>query len=129
MKKYTLNAVVALASIAIFGCQTVTTPQANPVAGKYLGTLPCADCDGIKTTLFLNPDKSFNLKSEYLGKPDAVFTENGIYTIENQLITLKASADGEKHYYKITDQGLAVSDQQGHINTDENSKDYLLKKQ
>ncbi|OBW96430.1 hypothetical protein QV08_10110 [Gallibacterium salpingitidis] len=130
MKK--LNYLFALlAAGTLIGCQQTTTATDNhaAVVGQYQGTLPCADCEGIKTSLSLNEDKSFNLTSEYLGKKDATFTENGIYTIANQVITLNTPASGEKSYYKITPKGLAVSDEQGTINSGENAADYILQKQ
>lgn len=34
-------------------------------AGVYEGVLPCADCEGIKTTLTLNSDDSFKLEQAY----------------------------------------------------------------
>ncbi|WP_114780652.1 copper resistance protein NlpE [Botryobacter ruber] len=42
-------------------------------AGRYVGTIPCADCEGIKMELTLkdtqgNQSRSFNLKQTYLGK-------------------------------------------------------------
>lgn len=36
--------------------------------GEYKGVLPCADCEGIKTELELNADKTYELTQEYLGK-------------------------------------------------------------
>ncbi|MFX6794395.1 copper resistance protein NlpE N-terminal domain-containing protein, partial [Acinetobacter baumannii] len=35
--------------------------------GKYKGTLPCADCEGIKTELELKDDKTYELTETYLG--------------------------------------------------------------
>lgn len=37
-------------------------------AGEYVGTLPCADCPGIKTTIILHPDDTFLYHAEYLEK-------------------------------------------------------------
>lgn len=37
-------------------------------AGTYKGTTPCADCEGIETTLTLNADNTYSLKLNYLGK-------------------------------------------------------------
>jgi copper homeostasis protein (lipoprotein) len=37
----------------------------------FTGTLPCADCDGIAHHLDLFPDQSYQLRREWLGKPDA----------------------------------------------------------
>lgn len=43
-------------------------------AGKFMGTFPCADCQGINTELMLNggangASRSFTMKQTYLGKP------------------------------------------------------------
>ena len=37
-------------------------------AGEYVGTLPCADCEGIKYSVVLQKDGNFALEQEYLGK-------------------------------------------------------------
>ena len=49
--------------------------------GVYEGTLPAADCKGIKTMLVINEDKTYTLKSEYIGKKDATFETCGVYII------------------------------------------------
>lgn len=38
------------------------------VYGTYRGTLPCADCEGIKTTIELNTDNTFKTVMQYLGR-------------------------------------------------------------
>jgi len=45
-------------------------PPAGPVgnAGLYLGTLPCADCPGIRYRLHLRPGGVYVLETEYLGR-------------------------------------------------------------
>ena len=40
-------------------------------AGTYKGVTPCADCDGIETTLTINADNTYTLKMNYLGKDTA----------------------------------------------------------
>jgi uncharacterized lipoprotein NlpE involved in copper resistance len=37
-------------------------------AGTYAGTLPCADCEGIRTELVLGSDGRYTLRRTYLGK-------------------------------------------------------------
>ena len=44
-------------------------------AGMYKGVLPCADCEGIETVLILNSDNTYLLRTNYLGKPDALAIE------------------------------------------------------
>lgn len=36
--------------------------------GKYEATIPCADCEGIKTNITLKNDNTFSIVSEYLNK-------------------------------------------------------------
>jgi uncharacterized lipoprotein NlpE involved in copper resistance len=55
---------------------------------KYKGTLPCADCEGIETTIVMNIDTvnyhhTFELKETYLGKPDGenTFSQKGTLAI------------------------------------------------
>ena len=47
-----------------------TTENALDWNGTYKGILPCADCEGIKTELELNSDKTYEIKETYLGKGD-----------------------------------------------------------
>ena len=49
-------------------------------AGSYHGVLPCADCEGIDTTITLSRDLTFVLRSRYLGKSDRVFERRGSFT-------------------------------------------------
>ncbi len=46
-------------------------------AGTYTGTIPCADCPGIETTLTLNYDNTFRLTSVYQERDVAPFVEEG----------------------------------------------------
>jgi copper homeostasis protein (lipoprotein) len=48
-------------------------------AGTYRGLLPCADCEGIKTELKLNDNRSYELATLYVGKSEKVFTEKGSF--------------------------------------------------
>ena len=45
--------------------------------GVYTSVLPCADCDGIQTTIVLNPDNSYEVRTKYLGKPGEEIVEKG----------------------------------------------------
>ena len=48
--------------------------------GIYYGVLPCADCPGIQTTLYLNKDLSFKLREKYLGKPNSAQEYTGKFS-------------------------------------------------
>jgi copper homeostasis protein (lipoprotein) len=47
--------------------------------GVYLGTLPCADCEGIRTEIRLNNDLSYKIATKYLGESDQVYQSNGYF--------------------------------------------------
>ncbi|MDR2166138.1 MAG: copper resistance protein NlpE [Zoogloeaceae bacterium] len=43
-----------------------TSAEPPPISGVFQGVLPCADCEGIRTTLTLSGDGAFVLESSYL---------------------------------------------------------------
>ena len=45
--------------------------------GLYEGLLPCADCEGIKTTLQINKPGNYWLKTSYIGKESNQFEMSG----------------------------------------------------
>lgn len=97
--------------------------------GTYQGTLPCADCSGIKTTLKINGDTTYELRSEYLDKDDAVFEESGVYRVVGEdVIELVTPSSGDRTYYKIIDGAVVMSDSTGMIDRGELADYYVLKR-
>ncbi|MBC9931551.1 copper resistance protein NlpE [Chitinophaga qingshengii] len=89
-----------LSAMALFACQhlrsgqqtghidSTATTSGSPTWVTYTGTLPCADCSGILTSLSLEehgPDgeQLFKLKETYLGVAgkDQIFNSEGNYTV------------------------------------------------
>ncbi|MBK9401215.1 MAG: copper resistance protein NlpE N-terminal domain-containing protein [Bacteroidetes bacterium] len=73
----TRNATVTVDTVATDFFQSL---DASAVKITYEGTLPCADCQGIITTLSLTPDSSlFTLTEVYKGKieGDTIFERSG----------------------------------------------------
>ena len=93
-------------------------------AGLYEGTLPCADCEGIKTTIEINKDNTFTIKEDYLGKGN--FEEKGTISWDDAggVITMSDS----KRKYKVGENVLFALDQEGNVITGELADNYLLKK-
>ncbi|WP_246028555.1 copper resistance protein NlpE [Shewanella atlantica] len=60
--------------------------------GTYSGVTPCASCEGIKTLLTLKRDNRYILQSEYLGRSDKTFIEQGVFewNSNGSKITLKS---------------------------------------
>lgn len=97
--------------------------------GIYEGTLPCADCEGIKTKLTIKNDTTYELKGMYLGKEDGKIETNGIYNIINgEILELVTPSSGDKTYYKILEDAVALSDASGKLVEGELAEDSILKK-
>ncbi|MFQ6370260.1 copper resistance protein NlpE [Shewanella sp. YIC-542] len=54
-----------------------TSQNALDWNGRYQGTLPCADCEGIETSLTLNLDGSYQLQQRYLGREQPAHQDVG----------------------------------------------------
>lgn len=86
------------------------------LAGEYEGTLPCADCEGIKTTLNLNKDSLFTLKEEYLGKKNPLaFNSKGKWVIHGNTVTLQFEKELQERrvQYKAGENKIWLLDQEG----------------
>jgi len=99
--------------------------------GTYTGVLPCADCEGIKTELELNQDKTFELKETYLGKGDGkAFESKGSFKFDSQntsIIELDKAGDGRKYF--VAEGYLKALDTEGKEITGELAEKYELKKE
>ena len=57
-------------SPALSGASDHTAISARDHIGLYKGLLPCADCDGIETSLYLMANNAYLLTKVYKGKDD-----------------------------------------------------------
>ena len=109
-----------------------STAVVNEVSffGEYEGTLPAADCEGIKTTLTVNSASTYTLISEYIGIKDGTFETSGVYKMPNDsLLELINPSSGEKTYYRIIDnEKVMLSDEKGTVNDGELAEYYILSK-
>ena len=96
--------------------------------GTYEGTLPCADCEGIKTTLTLFSDGTFKRTQEYLGKNGTPFTDNGKFEWNEagSVISLIDNNDNQK--YKVGENQLFHLDNTGNQIKGNLSEKYILSK-
>ena len=92
----------------------------DSIAGTYEGTLPAADCPGIKTVLTLNADSTYQYSADYIERKDGPDEASGIF---------KMLANGEKSYYKVKDaQSLIMTDSLGTEPEGAMAKHYVLTK-
>ena len=82
--------------------------------GRYNGVLPCADCEGIETTINLKGDNTFLIREAYLGKGEDPIEESGNFvwikdggTVELQTVY------GGKRTYKVGENVLIARDKAG----------------
>ena len=83
---------LALLALPIGGCaartETTATPAAMPDSsrtsvdwdGSYRGVVPCADCEGIETSITLGRDSSYVLRTRYLGTDDPGSERRGTFS-------------------------------------------------
>lgn len=98
--------------------------------GTYSGIVPCADCEGIETTLTLNQDMTYYIVTNYLGRNDALEeTFNGTFKWDET--GSKIFLEGVKYapnQYKIGENQIWQLDKSGNMITGELADHYILYK-
>ncbi|MEG1612001.1 MAG: copper resistance protein NlpE [Alistipes sp.] len=102
-----------------------TAENALDYLGTYTGTFPAADCPGIKTTLTLCKDGSYQLDQSYIER-DASFGTKGDFVIEGDLLIL--SEQSMKTYFKIEENRLRRLDDDQQPITGDLAEMYILTK-
>lgn len=99
-------------------------------AGSYQGILPCASCEGIKTTLTLSADGQFQLQSIYLGEePDNEFTETGRFSWDTSGGKIRLESESqENRWFRVEENAVRQLDQQGELITGDLAEHYRLAK-
>lgn len=140
MKKLILAMGLALTvlSTACGGGNTAPAPReaAAPTTdtaycGTYQGTLPAADCPGIKTVLTIAADSTYTLSSQYIDRQAQPVVTSGVYHLKQggKLIELVTPSSGEKTYYKIKDaKSIVMTDSAGVEPQGPTAKFYVLKR-
>ena len=136
--------VIALAvlPVALMSCgpKTSTSPatqQAKPDnsrvsvdwAGTYQGVVPCADCEGIETSITLERDSTYQLRTRSLGKADSVFEKRGAFAwnAAGSEIQLQGLPAGSNRYL-VGENVLTQLDRDGNRITGELAAKYFLPK-
>lgn len=98
--------------------------------GTYFGVLPCADCEGIRTTLKLLPEQKYILSYTYQGKePKDLFEYRGTWSWEDDNTTITLSNRDKPNQYKVVENALIHLDSNGEVITGELEDHYKLTKQ
>ena len=97
--------------------------------GTYKGTLPCADCEGIETTIVLNKDRTFERTTVYKGKKDGNFNVKGKFSWDKDGRVITLEIKDENSSYQVREGNIVLLSQEGKVNTGELAELYILKKQ
>jgi uncharacterized lipoprotein NlpE involved in copper resistance len=92
------------------GADTVAMATGWP--GYYTGTLPCADCPGIETSLWVRSDSTFVLQQLYVDRDSVPSGTIGQWHVVNNMLTI--GQDGDKpDFWRSTIKGIEEVDEMG----------------
>lgn len=101
-------------------------------AGTYTGTLPCADCEGIATVLYIDTDGNFRLTTNYLGRSDDKQEEQGTFDWTHDgtavILQFEENATMRPNRYKVGESNLIQLDIEGNKIEGALADSYILKK-
>ena len=104
--------------------------DAKAFAGTYGGTLPCADCPGIDTSIAFTPEGGYTLSEVYRDRDAGSFVSKGTWTVKEDGKTLlldpEAKQEQDRWYVVVSPTELRALDQDG--KPIESNLDYTLKR-
>ncbi|KII76403.1 copper resistance protein NlpE [Vibrio renipiscarius] len=98
--------------------------------GVYIGTLPCADCSGIATSLTLNFDGTYAYEQNYLGKgKEGEYQSTGefIWNSKGDSVTLSKADDSQQFF--VGENVLMMLDMDGNKVEGDMAENYNLVQQ
>ena len=100
------------------------------VAGTYEGTLPAADCPGIKMVLTINADSTYQITQDYIDRKDGHDEASGVFVVlDGNVLMLVRPSSGEHTFYKVKDgNSIVLTDSLGNEAEGESAELYVLKK-
>jgi len=98
--------------------------------GIYNGFTPCADCNGVKTSLALNKNNTYILITQYVGKSPREFVEKGKFTWGDQenVIVLTPRKSSAIKQYLVGEDKLTQLDDNGERISGSEANRYVLRR-
>jgi copper homeostasis protein (lipoprotein) len=126
-------ALAALAACSVPGEQppvSVADNSRNALdwQGAYVGTVPCADCEGIRTRVELRGDGRFSRSLIYLGKDTQPFDDSGTFTWDAAGSRIALGNAGDAQRYQVGENVLFHLDRDGQRITGDRAALYRLEK-
>lgn len=97
-------------------------------SGTYVGSLPCADCEGIDATVEINQDNTFKTNLVYKGKKSKPFTESGNFKWNEEGNKIYCVSSGDTSVYLVGENQLIQLDKEGNRITGPLADNYVFKK-
>ena len=96
--------------------------------GTYRGVLPCADCEGIETTITLTGDGTYLRSVRYLGRENSYRRDQGLlrWNEAGSAVTLGGAEDAQR--YQVGENRLFHLDRQGQRIDGPLAENYVLLK-
>lgn len=109
---------------------SIDSMDLTSIAGTYEGTLPAADCPGIKTVLTINADSTYQLQQDYIDRKDGHDEASGVLEVlDGNVLMLVRPSSGEHTFYKVKDNSSVImTDSLGNEPEGETAKLYVLTK-
>lgn len=98
-------------------------------AGSYFAILPCADCQGIATTIFLKNDNTYQLSQRYLGKENTDRISTGKFTWNAGGSKIKLGPKNGNRLLQVGENQIFWLDNKGNRVTGVHADSYRLIKQ
>lgn len=126
---------IVLAALA--GCAQQTDRPAAPTAdnsrnapdwpGTYVGTLPCADCEGIRMRIALRADGTFTRSLTYLGSATQPSSDTGTFAWDASGAQIELAANDAQRY-QVGENALIHLDRNGQRIAGDDAAAYRLAK-
>lgn len=133
MKKAILAIAATGMLFGLFGCNNsematlkpTHSAELTPMQQSWRGVIPCADCEGIETSLFLDKDGTWVMNEHYQGvsREPSSFGSYGTWARTADKLVLTDS-HGEKSFYRAKGDKLEMLDREG--NPIESKLNYTL---
>jgi len=108
-----VSALVSAIFVLAFAALSSAEPFRIEASQTYSGTLPCADCEGIRVTLDLFPEGVFIHRDEYVGKNRSSVDLGRWTSAEDGKLTLRGGTEAPAFYRPAGSNALRRLDREG----------------
>lgn len=101
-------------TVLLLSCASLKSLDINKISGLYQADSPCKDCRGIKTSILLNPDFSYEKTDLFPGRENDFSESRGNWKVENDS-TISLNENGIQKPYRIRKNSLLNINSEGNV--------------